>query len=249
MTAALVLHGVTHRYGAGVVALSDINLDIEPGTFTLILGPNGAGKTTLANVMGGMLKPWRGEVRIFGTPARYSASRAFNREGVVLVPERRRLFYRLTVRENILLGAYAVKQPRREIERRLRELLEMFPSAVTDRIHVPAGSLSGGEQQLVAVARALIADPRVVILDEPSLGLAPRAIEAVYDLLESARSRGATMVVIEQSGAVALRYASHIAILEGGRELYRGAAGSITQEQILEIGYVGRAEGITANGH
>ncbi|HEX6349110.1 MAG TPA: ATP-binding cassette domain-containing protein [Candidatus Dormibacteraeota bacterium] len=249
MTAALSLSGVTHRYGAGVVALSGISLDIEPGTFTLILGPNGAGKTTLANVMGGMLKPWRGEVRIYGAPARYSATRAFNREGVVLVPERRRLFYRLTVRENILLGAYTVKQPRRELERSLRALLETFPSAITNRLNVPAGSLSGGEQQLVAVARALIAKPKLVILDEPSLGLAPRAIEAVYDLLESARSGGATLVVIEQSGAVALRYASHIAILDGGREMYRGAADSITQEQILEIGYVGRAEGIAPDGH
>jgi ABC-type branched-subunit amino acid transport system ATPase component len=100
----------------------------------------------------------------------------------------------------------------------------------------------------VAVARALIAKPRVVILDEPSLGLAPRAIEAVYHLLETARSGGATLVVIEQSGAVALRYATHIAILDGGRDLYSGTADSITQEQILEIGYVGRADGIAPNG-
>jgi branched-chain amino acid transport system ATP-binding protein len=247
--AALSLAGIGHRYGAGVVALSDITLDIEPGTFTLILGPNGAGKSTLANIMGGMLKPTRGEVRLFGSPARYSGSRAFNREGVLLVPERRRLFYRLTVRENIMLGAYAVREPKRQLESRLRELLELFPSAVTDRLNVAAGSLSGGEQQLVAVARALIAKPRLVILDEPSLGLAPRAIEAVYDLLETARRGGATLVVIEQSGAVALRYATHIAILDGGRELYRGTADSITPEQILEIGYVGRAEGIAPDGH
>ncbi len=240
----LSLRGVGHRYGAGVIALSEISVDVEPGTFTLILGPNGAGKTTLANVMGGMLRPAAGEVRVWGRPARYSQTRAFNREGIVLVPERRRLFYRLSVRENIVLGAYSIREPRRELEARMRGMLEDFPSSISERLEVSAGSLSGGEQQLLAVARALIAKPRVVILDEPSLGLAPRAIESVYNLLANARQAGATLVVIEQSGAVALDYASHIVILDRGREIFRGAADSITQEQILEIGYVGHVESI-----
>jgi branched-chain amino acid transport system ATP-binding protein len=109
---ALQLRGVGHRYGAGVVALQDIDIDIEPGSFTLILGANGAGKTTLANVMGGMLRPTTGDVSAFGQPVRYSESRAFNHLGIVLVPERRRLFYRLTVRENIRLGAYSIKESR-----------------------------------------------------------------------------------------------------------------------------------------
>jgi len=241
---ALRLRGVGHRYGAGVVALQDIDIDIEPGTFTLILGANGAGKTTLANVMGGMLRPTTGEVSAFGDSVRYSESRAFNHLGIVLVPERRRLFYRLTVRENIRLGAYSIKESRRELDERMRALLDTFPSSIRDRLNLPAGSLSGGEQQLLAVARALIARPRVIILDEPSLGLAPRAIEAVYDLLANARNGGATLVVIEQSGAVALSYVSHIVILDRGREIYRGTADSISQEQILAIGYVGHVESI-----
>jgi ABC-type branched-subunit amino acid transport system ATPase component len=240
----LSLRQVGHRYGAGVIALSDISLDIAPGTLTLILGPNGAGKTTLANIGGGMLRPTSGEVRVWGRPAHYTESRAFNREGIVLVPERRRLFNRLTVRENIILGAYAVKQSRRQLEEHMRSTLALFPSSISERLQVPAGSLSGGEQQLLAVARALVAKPRLVILDEPSLGLAPRAIESVYELLAAAREGGTTLVVIEQSGAVALEYASDIVILDRGREVYRGAADSITQEQILEIGYVGHAESI-----
>jgi branched-chain amino acid transport system ATP-binding protein len=244
----LRLIGVGHRYGAGVIALSDISVDVEPGTFTLVLGPNGAGKTTLANIMGGMLRPSAGEVRVWGRPARYTESRAFNREAIALVPERRRLFNRLTVRENIMLGAYAVKEPRRRLDERMRAMLDLFPSVIRDRLDVSAGSLSGGEQQLLAIARALIANPKVVILDEPSLGLAPRAIEAVYELLATARSSGTTLVVIEQSGAVALDYVSDIVILDRGRELFRGAAGSITQQQILEIGYVGHAETIVADG-
>jgi ABC-type branched-subunit amino acid transport system ATPase component len=126
----------------------------------------------------------------------------------------------------------------------MNALLESFPSSIRDRLDLAAGSLSGGEQQLLAVARALIARPRLVILDEPSLGLAPRAIEAVYDLLANARKGGATLVVIEQSGAVALGYVSHIAILDRGREIYRGTADSISQEQILAIGYVGHVESI-----
>jgi branched-chain amino acid transport system ATP-binding protein len=240
----LSLRGVGHRYGAGVIALSDTTFDIEPGTLMLILGPNGAGKTTLANIMGGMLRPTAGEVRVWGTPARYSEARAFNREGIVLVPERRRLFSRLTVRENIVLGAYSIREPRRELDNRMKSILQLFPSSISDRLDLSAGSLSGGEQQLLAVARALIARPKLIILDEPSLGLAPRAIEAVYDLLATARQGGTTLVVIEQSGAVALDYASHIVILDRGREIYRGTADSITQQQILEIGYVGHAESI-----
>ncbi len=242
----LSLRGVGHRYGAGVIALSDISVDVEPGTFTLVLGPNGAGKTTLANIMGGMLRPATGEVRVWGRPARYRESRAFNRDGIVLVPERRRLFYRLTIRENIVLGAYSIKEPRRELEERMGSMLKLFPSSISQRLDTSAGSLSGGEQQLLAVARALIARPRLIILDEPSLGLAPRAIEAVYDLLAGARQAGATLVVIEQSGAVALDYASHIVILDRGREIFRGTADSITQQQILEIGYVGHAESVEA---
>ena len=240
----LRLRAVGHRYGAGVVALRDIDLDVEAGTFTLILGANGAGKTTLANVMGGMLKPSSGSVEAFGAPVRYTENRALNHLGIVLVPERRRLFYRLTVREHVMLGAYSIKESRKQLDERMRAVLQPFPSSIRDRLDVVAGSLSGGEQQLLAVARALIAKPRLVILDEPSLGLAPRAIEAVYDLLAGAREQGATLVVIEQSGAVALQYVSHIAILERGREIYRGTVGSISQEQILAIGYVGHVESV-----
>lgn len=245
---ALRLTGVGHHYGAGVVALKDIDIDIEEGTFTLVLGANGAGKTTLANVMGGMLRPSSGSVEAYGSLVRYSESRAFNHLGIVLVPERRRLFNRLTVRENIMLGAYSIRESRRELDERMRAMLELFPSSIRSRLDLPAGSLSGGEQQLLAVARALIANPRLIILDEPSLGLAPRAIEAVYNLLAGARERGATLVVIEQSGAVALQYVSHLAILDRGREIYWGSAGSISQEQILAIGYVGNAEAIDSQG-
>ena len=236
------LRGVTHRYGAGVVALRDIDIVIEPSTFTLILGPNGAGKTTLANIMGGMLRPSQGEVKVWGRDARYRESAAFNAEAIFLVPEHRRLFHKLTVRENILLGAYTMRQPRRVIEERLRSMLDLFPAQVTGRLDVHAGSLSGGEQQLVAVARALIAEPKVVILDEPSLGLAPKAIVAVYELLATVARGGTSMVVIEQSGAVALRYASHVAILDRGREVHHGLAKDITAQRILEIGYVGHVD-------
>jgi branched-chain amino acid transport system ATP-binding protein len=236
------LRAIEHRYGVGVTALSGINLAIKPGSFTLVLGPNGAGKTTLANIMGGMLKPSEGAVLVWGHPARFRDGKAFNSSGIVLVPERRRLFYRLTVRENILLGAYSVKGSRAELNSRLQHLLELFPSALSQRLDFLAGSISGGEQQLVAVARALIANPRVVILDEPSLGLAPMAIESVYNLLVTASRGGATLVVIEQSGAIAMRHATHVAVLDGGRQVHFGPAGSITPEQILEIAYVGRIE-------
>jgi branched-chain amino acid transport system ATP-binding protein len=245
---ALELIGVGHRYGRGVVALRDVNLTVEASTFTLILGPNGAGKTTLANIMGGLLKPTAGQIRAWGAPTRYRESAAFNSLGIFLVPEHRRLFYRLTVRENIMLGAYAIREPRAALEGRLRSMLELFPSAIRDRLELSAGSVSGGEQQLVAIARALIANPKLVILDEPSLGLAPRAIETVYELLAAAGGGGTTIVVIEQSGAVALRYATHIAILDRGAEVYHGAADSITPEQILEIGYVGRAADVVQAG-
>lgn len=239
----LELKGIGHRYGAGVIALHDIDFRIEAGSFTVILGPNGAGKTTLANIIGGMLRPTSGRLLLWGKQAHFREGTAFNSSGIVLVPERRRLFYRLTVRENILLGAYSVKASRAELSKRLIDLLKLFPSVVSNRLEVLAGSISGGEQQLVAVARALISNPKVVILDEPSLGLAPRAIDAVYELLATAGKQGATIVVIEQSGAVAMRYATHVAVLAGGRQVHHGPAGSITADQILEIAYMGRVEG------
>jgi len=148
------------------------------------------------------------------------------------------------VRENILLGAYAVKQPRRELDRRLRGLLELFPSAVTDRLKVPAGSLSGGEQQLVAVARALIANPKVVILDEPSLGLAPLLAKTILKIVRGFADDGVAVLVVEQNARQALSVADRAYVLETGRVALEGRAKDLAADERVQKAYLGGFETI-----
>jgi branched-chain amino acid transport system ATP-binding protein len=231
---------VVHRY-AGVLALNGVSLEIQPGTFTAVLGPNGAGKSTLAQILCGVLRPTHGSVSVDGVARKKHSRRAFVEEGIVLVPEGRRLFGQLSIRENLLLGAYGAGCGTAEMNRRLEETLKLMPLAVQEGQQRAAATLSGGEQQMLAVGRAVMAAPRIVVLDEPSLGLAPILIDKVYEVLGKLNAAGVTVVVIEQIAAHAIRYAKSLAVLDRGRIAYSGSVAGGAVQEALKVGYLGRA--------
>jgi ABC-type branched-subunit amino acid transport system ATPase component/ABC-type branched-subunit amino acid transport system permease subunit len=238
-TNAIEVVDVAHRYD-GVLALAGVSLQVRQGSFTAVFGPNGAGKSTLAQIMSGMLAPSGGHVVIDAAGgARRRPGRSYVDVGVVLVPERRRLFGQLTVSENLLLGAYGAGVDRAEMQRRLAATLLQMPRAIQEGQNRSAATLSGGEQQMLAVGRALMAAPRTVILDEPSLGLAPILTTQVYELLANLNRTGVTVVVIEQIASTALRYADQVAVLDQGAIAHFGLVADEATAEALRVGYLG----------
>jgi branched-chain amino acid transport system ATP-binding protein len=241
----LTVEGVAHHYG-GVQALQGVSMDVPGGSFVAVLGLNGAGKSTLAGIMGGVLRPTEGVVRLDGRTVRAGRT-AFVRDGVVLVPEGRRLFADLSIRENLRLGGYALGLGRRELAARTDRAVEVLPPALRARLGVRAGALSGGERQLVALARGLVAGPKVFIADEPSLGLAPLAIIPVYELLSELSASGVGVVVIEQEAATALRHCSRAIVLRQGEVVLRESVLADLRPERLRRLYLGGAEASIAS--
>jgi branched-chain amino acid transport system ATP-binding protein len=240
----LAIKNVMHRYAA-VLALNDISIDVAPGSFTAVLGPNGAGKSTLAQILCGVMRPTRGTVEVDGTAQTQRASATFIDQGVVLVPEGRRLFGQLSVSENLLLGAYGARCSRAEMQRRLAEILELMPASVRNGRDRAAATLSGGEQQMLALGRAMMAAPRTIVMDEPSLGLAPILIDKVYDVLGQLNDRGVTVLVIEQVAAHAMRHARTMTVLDRGTVAYSGSVTNATALEALQVGYLGRTKEVS----
>ena len=233
MSDAIVeVRGVSHRY-SGVLALHEVSLAVPRGSFMAIFGPNGAGKSTLGLILGGMLKPSSGEVRRPDPAAR-----------IALVPEGRRLFGQLSVHDNLMLGGYGAKASRHETRRRIEEVLLLMPQSIRDGLERPAVTLSGGERQMLALGRALMARPDAIVLDEPSLGLAPVLIDRVYEVLADLHAGGTTILVIEQMATHAIEHAQSMAVLDRGRIAYRGAATGEAAERALRAGYVGDAASV-----
>ena len=241
----IVVKDIVHRYAA-VLALNGVSLEVSAGSFTTVLGPNGAGKSTLAQILCGTLLPTAGSVEIDGVKQTYrSAShQVFIEKGIVLVPEGRRLFGQLSCRENLILGAYGARCNRAETRRRLESTLELMPKSVQDGQERAAATLSGGEQQMFALGRAMMAAPRTIVMDEPSLGLAPILIDKVYDVLGQLNATGVTVVVIEQVAAHAMRYARSMTVLDRGRITYAGSVTDKSAADALEAGYLGHARAV-----
>jgi branched-chain amino acid transport system ATP-binding protein len=237
----IVVSQIVHRYAA-VLALNGVSLEVPAGSFTTVLGPNGAGKSTLAQILCGVLRPTHGTVEVDGVAQSKAAGRSFLEQGVVLVPEGRRLFGQLSVGENLLLGAYGARCSRDETQRRLAETLELMPQRIKDNQARAAATLSGGEQQMLALGRAMMAGPRTIVLDEPSLGLAPILIDRVYDVLGQLNASGVTVVVIEQVAAHAMRHARSMTVLERGAVSYSGSVTDESAAQALQAGYLGRSK-------
>jgi len=210
----LDVRGLSARYGH-VEALKSADISAGKGELVAVLGPNGAGKSTLLRAIMGLI-PNQGEVRFLGNslPRRDPVGAAT--KGVVLVPEGRGIFGPMTVLENLELGAYKIGGDRQEMERRLTHVFELFPR-VKERLKQVAGSMSGGEQQMVAVGRAMMADPKVLLLDEPSLGLAPRVTGEILETLGTLSASGLPVVLVEQKAPLALKLACRAYLLSLGR--------------------------------
>jgi branched-chain amino acid transport system ATP-binding protein len=217
---ALEVRGIESGYGK-IQVLWGVDVTLKEGSMVAVLGPNGAGKTTLLRTIMGIIRAWRGSVMMYGLDITSMPSHRRVELGLTMVPEGRRLFPDLTVRENLELGAYT-RRARERIGETLELVFNLFPK-LKERLHQKAGSLSGGEQQMLAIARALMTRPKVLMLDEPSQGLAPKIAWEVAETLDKIRREvGISVILVEQNVALALEKADYIYLLEQGRVVLEG---------------------------
>lgn len=229
----LKLRDVTAGYGKSEV-LKGVSLDVEAGEVVTIVGANGAGKTTTLKTLCGIVEPTGGRIEFDGQPITGKAAHDIVNLGITMVPEGRQLFPFLTVEDNLLMGAYK-RSARAQRQARLDEVLDIFPR-VKERLAQLAGSLSGGEQQMVAIARGMMAAPRLLILDEPSLGLSPLLVSQMFDVVKRVAGRGTTVLLVEQNVFDTLRLADRGYVLEDGAVALTG-----TGEQLLGNPHVRKA--------
>jgi branched-chain amino acid transport system ATP-binding protein len=237
MTAALLqVKGLHAQYGPTRV-LHGIDFEVRQGGITTILGANGAGKTTTLRAVCGMVRT-QGEVLLGGERIDGKATESIVRAGVAHVPDGRGTFMNLTVDENLRLGAYTRKD-RDQVQADREQLLGWFPR-LRERLKQQAGTLSGGEQQMLAVSRALMLRPRLLLLDEPSFGLAPRIVQELFGIFgEINKAHGISMLLVEQNAALALKLADHAYLLETGRVVISGSAESIRNDESIRRSYLG----------
>src|SRR5205823_612325 len=224
------------KYGAAT-ALWDISLTIRAGELVCVVGPNGAGKTTLINVIAGLPRIASGGFLLNGDDVSRLPSHRFCGKGIAIVPEGRRLFASMTVRENLVLGSYCT-DARRQRRETLERVCAMFPVLV-EKLDDPAGALSGGQQQMVAIARALMARPRLLLLDEPSLGLAPTIVLDMFRIIRDINAEGVAVLLVEQNVAMALDIATRAYVLEEGRIVAEGPPTELTSQPHIRRAYLG----------
>ncbi len=236
--ALLELRNISSAYG-NVQALKGVSLQVEAGELVTLLGANGAGKSSTLKTISGLLAPTEGEVLFDGKPIHRAGPEAIARLGISHVPEGRRIFPGLTVRENILLGASNRKGiPRRQLETEADEKFEIFPEI--KRFENALGwTLSGGQQQMLAVARGLMAQPKLLLLDEPSLGLAPLIVQNLFATIRQIRSRGVTILLVEQNANMALSVADRGYVLETGTLTVSGTAQELLGNEQVRAAYLG----------
>jgi branched-chain amino acid transport system ATP-binding protein len=223
-------------YGAAV-ALWDVSIRIADGELVCVVGPNGAGKTTLINAIAGINRIDAGGMRMNGQNLAALPANAFCNQGIALVPEGRRLFVGMTVRENLELGSYrATARANRQAS--LERALSIFP-VLKERLDSPAGVLSGGQQQMLAIARALMAEPRLLLLDEPSLGLAPTVVLDMFDVICQINRTGVAVLLVEQNVAIALEIAARAYVMEEGRIVAEGLPKELAQQHHIRRAYLG----------
>jgi branched-chain amino acid transport system ATP-binding protein len=242
----LEVQHVTVRYGGAMLALEDVSLDVQPGETVALLGANGAGKTTLLRAVGGLLAYHggavvAGEVHFDGRSNRRADASRLVAAGIAQALEGRRVFADLTVAQNLRLGAFAARDRRREPEVR-EDVFDLFP-ILRERAGQRAGLLSGGQQQMLAIGRALMAQPRLLLLDEPSLGLAPIVVAEIGEALRRIAAEGTAVLLADQSTALALHATQHAHLLESGRWLTSGPTQELLLDDAVRASYLGTASG------
>ena len=232
----LEVNGLAAGYGKAQ-ALFDIALHVDEGEIVTILGPNGAGKTTLVNSIAGVIRPTSGSVVLDGTDMLSLAPHQISSHGVALVPEGRRIFPRMTVTDNLDIGAYG-RQARSDRDRNLKWIHEIFPR-LAERAGQEAGTLSGGEQQMLAIGRALMSRPKLLLLDEPSLGLAPIIVSGIFEVLHEINALGVSILLVEQNAVEALDLASRGYVLEEGHIVGQDDSEALLHDERLRKAYLG----------
>ena len=225
-----------HVYYGAIHAIKGITLEVFPGEIVTLIGANGAGKSTTLNTIAGLLKPRQGTITLNGEPVNgVSASKMVFR-GLALCPEGRRVFQQMTVRENLEMGAFS--RPNTEIEASMEDAFQRFPR-LKEREKQVAGTLSGGEQQMLAMARALMSKPRLMMLDEPSMGLAPILVEQIFDIIRELHAAGTTILLVEQNAQMALSVADRAYVLETGAISMSGEARALLEDDNVRKAYLG----------
>ena len=236
MTDILRVNNLTVNYGA-IQALQGISFHVEKGEVVTLIGANGAGKSTTLNTLSGLLLPKAGEILYHGENLVGRAADRIVRMGIIQVPEGRKIFAPLTVRENLEMGAFT-RTNRAEIQRTMERVFASFPR-LQERLEQLGGTLSGGEQQMLAMGRGLMAQPELLLLDEPSMGLAPILVEEIFNIIQEINEQGVSILLVEQNAAMALSVAHRAYVLETGRVVLEGSAQEVLENPRVREAYLG----------
>ena len=230
---------IRHLYKAfdNHMVLRNLNMKINEGAVYGFVGPNGAGKTTILQTISGLITPKQGEILYNGTDLKKIPAYKIVAMGVAHVPEGRRVFSQLTVYENLLMGAYT-RNDKKDIEETLRQVYKRFPR-LEERKNQMAGTLSGGEQQMLAMGRALMSKPKIILMDEPSMGLSPILVEEVFDIIQSINKSGTTVLLVEQNAKKALSIAHRAYVIETGKIVLEGDAKELMNNESVKKAYLG----------
>ena len=224
------------KYGE-IIALHDVSIDVKEGEILAVLGSNGAGKSTLLKTIAAMLRPAEGSIRFEGTVINGMPTHNVVRQGISLVPEGKHIFAKISVAENLLIGAYTKKEKQMR-EETLEEIFRLFPR-LKERLDQKGGTLSGGEQQMLAIARGLMSRPKLLMLDEPSLGIAPNLVSRIFEAIDQIRASGRTILIVEQHVQDALELADRAYIMQTGKIVIEGAADDLMNSEVVQKAYMG----------
>lgn len=236
MMILLKVSGVETYYG-NIAAIKGVDIEVEQGSIVSILGANGAGKSTLMKTIDGMVKPKKGKIEFLGKDITKLRPDQIIRKGIAFVPEGRAMLSEMTVLDNLEMGAYHRND--KEVERDIKNVMERFP-ILDERRGQLAGTLSGGQQQMLAIARALLAKPKLLLLDEPSMGLAPIIVADIFKLIKEINEAGTTVLLVEQNARQALKIADYAYVLETGKMIAEGKADELLEDERITEAYLGK---------